>query len=276
MIKKAPVLLLAALLLCFFACGCGKSADSNVVLKSANPENKDNSFESISENGIIKVAVNPDDSPYVVKNSDGSYSGFLIDVMESTARLLELETEYAEIGSSSVIDMLSEGEADVVLNGYSVADTSNKSVYWVEPSIKNHHIIVCLKSSEFDSKDDLNGRKIGVTSDTLPEVTAQSDIKIDNDSLVKYGTQNDALNGLLDGKIDALVIEDADFYSNDSFYKGNFKILDEIVSVHVHSLGVKKDNMRLAEVLSNSLKELFESGELGEISKKHFGVDITG
>ena len=118
-------------------------------------------------------------------------------------------------------------------------------------------------------------QKIGVAADTLPEITAQSDIKIDNDSLIKYDTENNALRAIADSEIDALIIEDTAFYSNDSIYKGGYKILDEIISTHVHSLGVKKENSQLAKALNDALAELSSQGKLGEMSEKWFGVDLT-
>ena len=275
MLKKAPVILLTVLILCLISAACGKDKNTDVVLKSANIENKDNSFDTIKELGTIRVAVNPDDTPYVTENGDGSYTGFLIDVISSAAELYGLDTEYVEIGDNSVISMITDGTADVILNGYSAADTSNKSVSWLNPYMKNHHIIVCRKSSGINSKKDLDGKKIGVAADTLPEITAQSDIKIDNDSLIKYDTENNALRAIADSEIDALIIEDTAFYSNDSIYKGGYKILDEIISTHVHSLGVKKENSQLAKALNDALAELSSQGKLGEMSEKWFGVDLT-
>lgn len=273
--KITPILIIVVMFAAVALGGCAKKNDSEVVLKSKNIENTDNSWDVIKDRGAIKVAVKDEQSPYVTRSPDGSYSGFLIDVMNEIAKQSNLTAEYIEADAAPVTTLLDEGKADVILNGYTIAEFSNKNIKWLESIMTGRHIIVCKIDSDINAKDDLLGKKIGVAEGSISDITAQSDFKIDNDTLVKFETESDALIALSTRKIDALIIDDSYFYNSKYVNRENYKILDEIISAHVHCFGVKKENEQLAQALSDITKQLSKDGTLDKISLKWFDKGIS-
>ncbi len=271
--KFTPLITLVILTLLISGCTFRKS--SEVVLKSDNVEKVDTSLSSVIESGVIRVGISSGHVPYVIKTDEGKYKGFMIDFMNKIAEQVGVTAEYVEIGDNSVVNMISDDKIDIVLNGYSQADLSNSNIYWLTPYMTNHHVIVCKKASGIESKDDLIDKDIGVTKDTISYMSAQSDFKIDNDSLVEFQTEFEGLNALAYEKIDALIIEDTYFYNDDSLYKNNYKILDEIISTHVHSIGLSKESLALKDELEGATAKLSSSDVLTSVSKKWFSMDLT-
>ena len=272
--RKIILIFLTALIGTLILGGCSGTNKIDVVLKSQNVENTDNSWEMVKEHGALRVGIQPDGLPNVEIKPNGSYNGFLIDIMNEIGKRAEIDIEYVEIGENTVSTMLANSTIDVVLNGYTQADNGNKSIKWLEPYMTNHHIIICSSYSDINTKEDLADKKTGVTTDTVSDMSAQSDIKIDNEMLVKFDTERKALNALANRHIDALIIEDTQYYYNEKYHYHNYRILDEILSTHVHSLGVSKEKTQLAEKLTTVMSELKADQTLEKISTKWFNENL--
>lgn len=272
--RKIILIFLTALIGTLILGGCSGTNKNDVVLKSQNVENTDNSWEMVKEHGALRVGIQPDGLPNVEIKPNGSYNGFLIDIMNEIGKRAEIDIEYVEIGENTVSTMLTNSTIDVVLNGYTQADNGNKSIKWLEPYMTNHHIIICSSYSDINTKEDLADKKTGVTTDTVSDMSAQSDIKIDNEMLVKFDTERKALNALANRHIDALIIEDTQYYYNEKYHYHNYRILDEILSTHVHSLGVSKEKTQLAEKLTTVMSELKADKTLEKISTKWFNENL--
>ena len=272
--RKIILIFLTALIGTLILGGCSGTNKIDVVLKSQNVENTDNSWEMVKEHGALRVGIQPDGLPNVEIKPNGSYNGFLIDIMNEIGKRAEIDIEYVEIGENTVSTMLTNSTIDVVLNGYTQADNGNKSIKWLEPYMTNHHIIICSSYSDINTKEDLADKKTGVTTDTVSDMSAQSDIKIDNEMLVKFDTERKALNALANRHIDALIIEDTQYYYNEKYHYHNYRILNEILSTHVHSLGVSKEKTQLAEKLTTVMSELKADKTLEKISTKWFNENL--
>ena len=72
----------------------------------------------IRERGRLRVAV-ANLTPFVVKNADGTFSGFEIDQTRALAAHLGVEVEYVEKPFCELADAVVEGEADLIASGYS-------------------------------------------------------------------------------------------------------------------------------------------------------------
>lgn len=273
--RKISLIFLTALIGTLILGGCSDTNKNDVVLKSQDVENTDNSWEMVKEHGVLRVGIEPSGLPHVEKDSHGSYKGFLIDIMDEIGKRAEIDIEYVETGENTVSTMLADSTIDVVLNGYTQADNGNKNIKWLDPYMTNHHIIICSSYSDINAKEDLADKKTGVTTDTVSDISAQSDIKIDNEMLVKFDTERKALNALANRQIDALIIEDTQYYYQEKYHYHNYRILDEIVSTHVHSLGVNKEKIQLAEKLTTVMNEIKSDKTLEKISTKWFNVNLT-
>ena len=274
--KKIRVFFVFLILICMtILSGCTKPESTNVMLKSNNTKNADTRWENIIESGIIDIGVEVQGLPYIDKKSNGEYIGFLADLADAIAEKADIKANFVEIDTSKIPSLLKDNTIDIVMNGYTEADTINNQLKWLQPYIINHCIIVCNKYSEIESKNDLSGKKTGVVDDTLSHITALSDVNINNDELIKYYNEKKALAALSNGNINALIIEDSYFYYYQKNNSSNYKVLDEIIYTNTRSIGLDKSNVKMYEKLQNIITELNDDGTLEKISKKWFGTNLT-
>ena len=115
----------------------------------------------------------------------------------------------------------------------------------------------------------LNGKKIGVQLGTTGDMLV-SDMK--NVTAERYNKTGDALQSLLNGKID-FVIDDEQ--PAKAFVAKNkaLTILPEILSDEEYAIAVKKSNRTLKKQIDDALTELKERGVLDEIVKNHIGPE---
>jgi len=273
--KKINLLFIFLILICTtILSGCTKPESTDVVLKSSSTEDADTRWDNILEDGIINVGIKVQELPYIEKKSNGSYNGFLIDFTDAVAKKADIKVNYIEINSENIPALLTDGTIDVIINGYSEADVANSQLKWLEPYIISDCIIVCKNNADTQDKIDLSGKKIGVVDDTLSHITAVNDGNINNDDLIKYSTEKEAINALSSKKVDALVIDGLHFYYHCKYNLGSYKILDEIVHTDTLSFGINKTNVKLGEELQKIIFELTSDGTTEKIAKKWFGKNL--
>lgn len=272
--KKISIIIL---ILCFIVIftGCSNNQKATVVLKSQNMENIDSSWTNIEKDGVLRFAVSPEDLPFLLKTSAEDYQGYLIDVAKETAQRLDLKAEFVELKDNPPVDFIISGNAYIILNGYGYAEHKSDKIKWLSPFLRTQHIIVCHKNIDAKTKEDLLDYRIGVTEDTMTDFTAQTDSKIDNNSLVKYENEKASLNAFKRGETDALIIDSAYFYYYERNNINNYNIFDEITYSHSYSFGISKESNQLAIKLDEVLKEMMDDGTLSKLSEKWFYTDLT-
>ena len=126
-------------------------------------------------------------------------------------------------------------------------------------------------AKEIKSKDDLAGATIGVQLGTTGDLDA-SDYEKDGSTVERYGKGFEAVQALLQGKIDAVVIDEEPAKVFVTENEG-ISILDEPLTVEDYAYVVKKGNTELVDQVNKALNELKESGELQSIIDKYISAE---
>lgn len=114
---------------------------------------------------------------------------------------------------------------------------------------------------------DLSGKKIGTQLGTTGYIYAAD---IENASVSPYKTGEDAVSALVNGSIDAVLID----VETANFFVGNnssLKILDEPFTSEEYSIAYKIGNDELGKKLDDAVSELKSDGTLEEIRKHWVG-----
>lgn len=114
------------------------------------------------------------------------------------------------------------------------------------------------------SKEDLVGKTIGVQLGTTGMELAES---IEGTNVEKYNKYADAIQALIQGKVDAVIIDSA---PGKYFVEKNSETitsLDEPYATEEYAIAIKKDNDELTDKINTALAELKEDGTLAEIEK---------
>ncbi|MGI6006746.1 MAG: transporter substrate-binding domain-containing protein [Ruminococcus sp.] len=130
------------------------------------------------------------------------------------------------------------------------------------------------KENTVHSAEDLPGKTIGVqlgtTGDSLVTEYEEAD---DGTKVERYSKGSDAVQSLIQGKIDCVVI---DAQPAKAFVEKNdgLKILDEPLSEEEYAIAIAKGNTELKDKINQALAELKEDGTLESIEDNYIGENI--
>ena len=124
--------------------------------------------------------------------------------------------------------------------------------------------------SETEKKVDLTGLTIGVQLGTTGDLSVTDEYG--DDAVERYNKGFEAVQALVQGKIDAVVI---DGEPAKVFVKENegLKMLDEAFTEEDYAIAVAKGNDELLDKINTALGELKDSGELDKIVDKYITAE---
>lgn len=124
------------------------------------------------------------------------------------------------------------------------------------------------------SVDDLPGKTIGVQLGTTGDIYA-SDYEAEGSTIERYNKGNDAVQALLQGKVDCVIIDEQ---PAKAFVEKNdeLMILDEEFTLEEYAICVSKDNPELTAAINDALAQLKADGTLAQIVANYIGDDTRG
>lgn len=252
--KKILVFVMIAVLTLSLA-SCGKQA----------------SVETAKANGYITLATNAEFEPFEYKDGN-DFEGIDIEIAKKIAEKLDVELKIHDIAFDSLIAELKAGKADFVAAGMTADDDRRKNADFSDSYFNASQAIVVMKDSDIKSREDLNGKKVGVQSGTTGDKyctneDGSSDVK--DISVQRYSKGVDAVQDLISGRVDAVVIDD--FPATKFVEKNSDKIqkLSDALTVEEYAIAVQKGNSEMVKVINEVLAEMKNSGELDQIIDKY-------
>lgn len=157
-LRKVTAASAAVLALALSATACG--GDSN----------DDSSGSGSSGGGKIKIGIKYDQPGLGLKEPDGSFSGFDVDVATYVAKQLGYQPnqiEFVETKSADRENALARGDVKLIAATYSINDERKKKVDFAGPYLLAHQDLLVKKDSKISEATDLNGEKLcSVTGST--------------------------------------------------------------------------------------------------------------
>lgn len=220
--------------------------------------------------GVLTMATNAEFPPYEYHDG-GEIVGIDVEVAEAIAEKLGMTLEIDDIAFDSIIPEVDSGKADMGVAGMTVSEDRLKNVDFSDPYTTASQVIIVKEDSEIAGPDDLAGKYIGVQLGTTGDIYA-SDYEADGSTIERYNKGFEAVQAMMQGKIDAVVIdlEPAKVFVSEN---EGIKILDEALTVEEYAIAVKKGNTELVEKINGALAELKDSGELQAIIDKYISAE---
>lgn len=280
--KKQILALFMAAVMAGSLAGCGSSASNETTAAASNEVagGADNAADSQAENkdeaggsaagGVLVMATNAEFPPYEYHDG-GEIVGIDVEVAEAIAAKLGMTLEIEDIAFDSIIPELQSGKADFGAAGMTVSEDRLANVDFSDTYTTASQVIIVKEDSDIAGPDDLAGKFIGVQLGTTGDIYA-SDYEEQGSTIERYNKGFEAVQAMIQGKIDAVVI---DVEPAKVFVSQNegIKILDEPLTVEEYAIAVKKGNTELLEKINTALGELKESGELQAIIDKYISAE---
>ena len=228
------------------------------------------------EDGKLHMATNAAFPPYEMVADDGTFEGIDVDIAGKIAEKLGLELVVDDMDFGSIITSVQTGKEDIALAGLTVTDERKQNVDFTDSYATGVQVVIVPIDSDIESLDDLEGKQIGCQESTTGYIYCS-----DTPENGGYGEENvtafpngaNAVQALLGGKVDAVVIDSQPAQEFVAQNVGKLKILSTEFVSEDYAIGVSKDNTALRDAVNNALKELIDDGTVQAILDQYIKAE---
>lgn len=215
--------------------------------------------------GALRIGVAEENFlPWLANDKSGNRMGFEIDIAQSVASALKVDTEFVEMPFDTLLRGLTLGEVDIVISGVSVsADRARQVLFSAPYSSTDFNVVIDktnLPDGAADKGYDVEGVKIGVAAGTLADYAAASEFQ--SAELLRYDSNGDLRDAFLAGQVNGVIAPTPypDFIvSRDP---GRYAAEDRPVIATVEAMAVRTDSARFLNFLNSWVMENKASGAL--------------
>ena len=252
--KKMIALLLAALMICAMFTGCGE---------------KGTTLKSVQKAGKLTIATSPDFPPFESLDGDGKVTGIEIDLLEKICRELGVTLDIQQMDFDAVLPGVQAGKFDMGVSGISVTEKRQKNVLFTDPYCLAAQAIVVVEGSSITSKADLEGKAVSVQTGT----TAESFCNENGYKVSSFQANNDAQSALVQGKVDAWVIDDLTAADMVKAYNAEndtkLVVLSEPMTTEPYALAMAFGSEDTVKKVNEILNKLLSDGTIAAIFEKY-------
>lgn len=255
---------------------------ASVVLSACGEKSKVTgaTLDEIIDRGYIIMGLDDTFAPMGFRDKQGNLAGFDVDLAEEVFKRAELELKLQPIDWTMKETELNTGNIDLIWNGYTITPGRKEEVDFTKPYLKNKQIIVTLADSGINKREDLEGKKVAIQSESsaIDAVMAYPDIveKFDGGEPILFDTNEDALKDLDAGRSEA-VVGDEVYVRYYISLKGeeNYHLAEEDFGDEEYGIGFRKTNGDLLKLVDDILDEMKADGSYGELCDKWNLVPIN-
>ena len=221
------------------------------------------------EPGVLTMGTNATFPPYEYKDGD-DVVGIDAEIAQALADKLGLQLEIVDMDFDSLVASVQSGKIDMSLAGMTVTEERKQNVDFTDSYATGVQVIIVKEDSDIASADDLEGKLIGVQQGTTGHLYCADDFGEDN--VIPYANGATAVQALLQGKVDCVVIDQE---PAKAFVEANegLKILETAYTTEDYAAAVSKDNQALTAALNSALQELKDDGTIQGILDKYIKAE---
>jgi len=218
---------------------------------------------SNAEAGKVIVGVKFSQPGLSVKNPDGSFSGFDIDVAKYVAKELgvdEANIEFKEANSAEREGLIERGEVDYIVASYSITDTRKEKVNFAGPYFIAHQdLLVKADDTEITGPEAMAGKILcsvtGSTSAQKVKDNYAADV-----ALQEYATYGECVEALKSGAVDAVTTDDVILAGFAAQSPGELKLVGKGFSDENYGIGLKKGDTAGTSAINAAIAKMIADG----------------
>ena len=270
--KKIISLFLSAVMVCACLGGCGAKQEGN-----SSPENKE-TVENSNSTGkeVLVMATNANFPPYEYHEGD-SIVGIDAEIAGKIAEELGMELKIEDMAFDSILPAVESGKANFGMAGMTVTEDRLKSVNFSTSYATGIQVVIVKEDSDIKSVDDLfaegASHRVGVQINTTGDIYTSDDIEAKGlGTIERYNNGADAVQALITGKIDCVVIDNEPAKSFVAANKGLVILPTEYITEDYAICFSKKDT-ELLDKVNAALEKLIADGTVKSIIDKYIPAE---
>ena len=234
----------------------------------AAEETAEESKEEAAAGGVLVMGTNAEFPPYEFYE-DNDIVGIDVEIAKAIAEKMGMELQIEDMAFDAIIPAVTSGKADFGAAGMTVTEERQRSVEFTDTYANSNQVAIVKEDSDIAGSADLEGKTIGVQLGTTGDALAT---ELKDATVERYNKGLEAVQSLTQGKIDAVVIDQA---TAQAFVKKTegIKILEEKMSEEEYAIAIKKGNTDLVEKMNAAIAELKSEGKIDEIVAKYMDAE---
>lgn len=294
--KKFLALLLAAVMTMSLltACGSSETAETTETTESAEAEGAEAADEAESTeaetveaevveteeaeetaasealaDGVLTVGTNAEFPPFEYVDDNGEPDGFDIALIKAIGEKLGVEVEVENMEFASLVSSIG-SKIDVAIAGMTVTDERKESVDFSDSYYEAVQYVILPADSEIATADDLTGKTIGVQLGTTGDFIATDDIA--DSTVQQYNKAVDAVNDLINGRLDCVIVDKNPALVFESKFEGQVKAVDGAefgFGTEEYAIALPKGDTALVDAVNAALEEIKADGTFDELVKTY-------
>ncbi|WP_370180357.1 glutamate ABC transporter substrate-binding protein [Rhodococcus wratislaviensis] len=234
------------------------------VVASACGGGEEKSASQSASEGKLTVGIKYDQPGLGLRNPDGSFSGFDVEVAEYVAGKLGVAPEnivFKESPSAQRETLIQNGEVDYIVATYSITDARKEKVDFAGPYfIAGQSLLVKSDNTDITGPDSLNGGKklCSVTGSTPAQKV--KDTYAQDVQLQEFDTYSACVEALRNGAVDAVTTDDIILAGYAAQYPGELKVVGEPFTEERYGIGLAKGDDETRARINDAIDAMIADG----------------
>lgn len=220
---------------------------------------------------MLTVGTNAEFPPFEYVGDDGQPDGFDVALIKAIGEKLGVQVEVENMEFDSLVASIG-NKIDVAIAGMTVTEERKNSVDFSDAYYDALQYVIVPEGSEIATFDDLAGKTIGVQLGTTGDFIASDDV--DGASVSQYNKAVDAVNDLINGRVDCVIIDKNPALVFEEKFAGQVKALDGAqfnFEVENYAIALPKGDTALAEQINTALQEIKADGTFDKLVEEYIG-----
>ncbi|MFL6054489.1 MAG: glutamate ABC transporter substrate-binding protein [Actinoallomurus sp.] len=227
---------------------------------------------SVSGKDHLVVGVAKDQPGLGVRDANGTYKGFDVDVAREIARRLGIkQVTFKSVSSGEREAALRNGAVDMVVKSYSITQQRKTQVVFAGPYYVAHQDIL-VRGGETTVRNvrDLRGKRLCQVTGSVSWQRVTEERKI-NARLVPASTYGECLDDLIADKVDAISTDDL-ILAGFAAQRGNqVRFVNAPFSDERYGVGLSPGDIRGCEDVNKAITEMYQDGTAATLLHRWFG-----
>ena len=221
------------------------------------------------EAGKLIMSTNAAFPPYEMVADDGSFEGIDVEVAGAIAGKLGLELVVDDMDFDAALLAVQQNKSDIVMAGVTVTEDRQLIMNFSDSYATGVQVVIVKEGSDV-TLDNLGEKMIGTQRGTTGYIYTSGDYG--DDHVTAYDNGASAVQALLNGQVDCVVIDSA---PAEAFVAANagLTILDTEYVTESYAIGVNKDNTALLDAINQALADLTADGTVQAIVDKYITAE---
>lgn len=225
------------------------------------------------EPGKLIMSTNATFPPYEMIADDGSFEGIDVEIAGAIAAKLGLELVVDDMDFSAALLAVQQGKSDIVMAGVSVTEDRLLVMNFSDSYATGVQAVIVKEGSDV-TMDNLGEKMIGCQKGTTGYIYASDSPEnggYGEDHVTAFDNGASAVQALLNGQVDCVIIDDAPAQEFVSANPG-LTTLEGAWVEEQYAIGLNKDNAGLLDAVNQALAELTADGTIQSIIDKYISA----